>query len=159
MKNKFSRSGVFSATDLMLAADNCNFASDKRSLLARKIEEGMKLNRLSRQEFAVLMGVQPSIITRWLSGKHNFTVDTLFDIEERLNIKILNIDSVISRSLTLRLTVNSTQTCIGDIEDILPLPTIGTNIMTKTSGFNLSPEEVKDSFYSNWVKTSKEEIK
>lgn len=150
---------MFSATDLMSATDNGNLRSEKRSLLAKKIEEEMKENRLSRQEFAILMGVQPSIITRWLSGKHNFTVDTLFDIEERLHIKIINIDPFISGSVTLRLTVSSTQTCIRDIENILPLPTLGTNIMTKISDLNTWPTDTKASFYSNWVNASKEENK
>lgn len=61
----------------------------KKVRLASKIESGMKAKGLTRKAFAVLMNVQPSIITRWLSGAHNFTVETLYTIEEKLNITII----------------------------------------------------------------------
>lgn len=64
---------------------------EKKKLLAQKIESRMKEVGLQRQEFADLMGTQPSTITRWFSGKHNFQIDTLFEIEKQLNISLFNL--------------------------------------------------------------------
>ena len=44
---------------------------------------------LTNQEFAFMMGKKPSEITRWLSGTHNFTTETLWEIERVLNIQLL----------------------------------------------------------------------
>lgn len=63
---------------------------EKKKLLASKIEARMKEAGLQRQEFADLMGTQPSTITRWLSGEHNFQIDTLFEIEKQLNVSLFN---------------------------------------------------------------------
>lgn len=35
------------------------------------------------------MGQLPSVVTRWLSGPQNFTLDTLSDIEEMLGVHLL----------------------------------------------------------------------
>lgn len=64
---------------------------EKKKLLSKKIENKIKEAVLQRQEFADLMGVQPSTITRWLSGDHNFEINTLFEIEKQLNIKLFNL--------------------------------------------------------------------
>ena len=78
-------------------------------LLSQKILEGIKARQLSRFSFAALMDVQPSIITRWLSGKHNFTIETLFQIEDCLGIKLLAIETPALNSVNLHLRVNSNQ--------------------------------------------------
>jgi ribosome-binding protein aMBF1 (putative translation factor) len=36
-----------------------------------------------------MMGKKPSDITRWLSGTHNFTTETLWEIERVLQIQLL----------------------------------------------------------------------
>jgi transcriptional regulator with XRE-family HTH domain len=65
------------------------WANERKSqFLAEKIENRMRESGLTKMEFAKVMDVQPSIITRWLSGKHNFTVETIFDIERKLNFLI-----------------------------------------------------------------------
>lgn len=81
--------------------------STKLLLLAWKIEQAMKRKHLSRQSFANQMKVQPSIITRWLSGKHNFTVETLFQIEDCLDTKLIAIDLPEVKSLKFHLLINS----------------------------------------------------
>jgi transcriptional regulator with XRE-family HTH domain len=63
---------------------------DKLMLLAQRIESGMNTKGWNRDKFATEMNVQNSIITRWLSGKHNFTINTLFQIEDILNIKLID---------------------------------------------------------------------
>lgn len=67
---------------------------DERSKqLAGAIESKMKERGLSRIEFAEALNTQPSTVTRWLSGKHNFTIDTLFKIETTLQFSIFNFDN------------------------------------------------------------------
>lgn len=64
---------------------------EKKKLLAKKVENRIKEAGLQRQEFADLMGVQPSTVTKWLSGEHNFEINTLFEIEKQLNISLFNL--------------------------------------------------------------------
>lgn len=65
---------------------------EERMLLAAKIDDAMKAKGLNKSQFAELMGKHESVITRWLSGTHNFTSDTLFDIGRKLGVKLINID-------------------------------------------------------------------
>lgn len=60
--------------------------TDNKMLLAAKIDEARKAKGWSQTKFAEEMGKQPSEISKWLSGTHNFTVDTLWDIEDKLEI-------------------------------------------------------------------------
>lgn len=62
-------------------------------LLANVIESKMKERGMSRIEFAEAMKVQPSTVTKWLKGGHNFTIETLFNIENVLQFAILNLNS------------------------------------------------------------------
>lgn len=69
-----------------------NLSTDeKKMLLSKKIDTRIKEAGVQRQEFAELMGVQSSTITKWLSGENNFETDTLFEIERQLNIKLFNL--------------------------------------------------------------------
>lgn len=65
---------------------------EKFKLLAKKIEQAMKDKVLNRTEFAAMMNVWPSSITRWLSGKHNFELKTLYEIERKLEISLIKLD-------------------------------------------------------------------
>lgn len=62
---------------------------DKRMLLAVKIDDAIKAKGWSNKRFAEEIGQQPSVISKWLSGTHNFTLDTLSDIEEKLGIELI----------------------------------------------------------------------
>lgn len=100
-------------------------SAQKSYLLAKKIEDGMNFKGLTRQSFARLLNVQPSIITRWLSGKHNFTVETLFDIEDKLDIKLIAIDPPTQRIMNLHLVVESSSRAhfsnLNDFTNFLPV--------------------------------------
>lgn len=65
--------------------------TDNKMLLAAKIDEARKAKGWSQTKFAEEMGKQPSEISKWLSGTHNFTSDTLWDIEEKLGIELISI--------------------------------------------------------------------
>jgi transcriptional regulator with XRE-family HTH domain len=61
----------------------------KRMQLAAQIDDALRQRGLTNQEFAFMMGKKPSEVTRWLSGTHNFTTETLWEIERVLKIQIL----------------------------------------------------------------------
>ena len=65
---------------------------DKRMQLAMKIDEARQAKRWNRQDLANALGKQKSVITKWLSGTHSFNIDTLLDIEEVLDIKLLDVE-------------------------------------------------------------------
>ncbi len=65
--------------------------TDNRMMLAAKIAEVMKAKRISSVQLAKELGKSPSVITKWLSGTHNFTCDTLSDVEFVLGIKLLQL--------------------------------------------------------------------
>jgi transcriptional regulator with XRE-family HTH domain len=66
----------------------------KKMMLALKIIERMK--QLNWRKLDLLHSVEknnPSIVTKWLSGTHNFTIETLFEIEAVLGITIIDLCS------------------------------------------------------------------
>jgi len=65
---------------------------DKKQLVAEKIKDRLKELNINRKQFSGMMSVQPSVVTRWLSGTHNFQVFTLFDIERVLNVSLFSYD-------------------------------------------------------------------
>lgn len=59
-------------------------------VIAAKIADGMKAKGLSKKQLANLMDVYPSIVTRCIQGNHNFTVDTLVQLEHILKIQLID---------------------------------------------------------------------
>jgi len=66
--------------------------TDKRMLLAARIDDAMKAKGWRKGDLAREMNKQPSIITRWLSGTNNFESDTIFELEDKLGIKLINVE-------------------------------------------------------------------
>lgn len=62
---------------------------EAKMCIAARIDDALLKNRMSKIEFATKMNQLPSVITKWLSGTHNFTVETLIEIEEVLKINLL----------------------------------------------------------------------
>jgi transcriptional regulator with XRE-family HTH domain len=62
---------------------------NRRMSLAARIDDALQVRGLTNQEFAFMIGKKPSEISRWLSGTHNFTTETLWEIERVLNIQLL----------------------------------------------------------------------
>lgn len=58
-----------------------------RVALACRIDDLIKLKGYSYSGFANKMNRQPSVITKWLSGTHNFTIDTLDEIAYHLGVE------------------------------------------------------------------------
>lgn len=65
--------------------------TDKKMLLAARIDDAIKSKKWKRKDFAKAMNKQASEISKWLSGTHNFNTDTLFSIERVLGVKLINL--------------------------------------------------------------------
>lgn len=64
-----------------------------KMLLAAKIEDAMKAKGWNKTELLKATGQKnASVATKWFSGTHNFTHDTLFDIQEALGVNLLSIN-------------------------------------------------------------------
>ena len=86
--------------------------TEKRMLLAVRINNAIDAKGWKKKDFAIALGKQPSEITKWLSGTHNFTADTLSDIEHVLGINILNLESKpkeIITKLALNITIDTSK--------------------------------------------------
>ena len=66
---------------------------EKRMILAAKIDKAIKAKGWDRQDLLKALNKEhPSIISKWLSGTHNFTTDTLFDLERVLGVNLINLE-------------------------------------------------------------------
>lgn len=65
----------------------------KQMLLAAKIADAMEERGIKKVKLAEMLDKEPSVITRWLSGTHNFTVEILSEIEDALGISLLNVET------------------------------------------------------------------
>jgi transcriptional regulator with XRE-family HTH domain len=96
--------------------------TNKRMILAAKIDKARLKKGWSKKELADRMGKRPSEITKWLSGTHNFTTDTLFDLEYKLESRFFNMgekpkEQVIHFHLSLSQMVN-TDNCTEAVNQI-----------------------------------------
>lgn len=60
-------------------------------LLAVRIDEALKSKGWSKKQLADAMHKNPSEVTKWLSGTHNFTLETLYLIESYLGVTLFEI--------------------------------------------------------------------
>lgn len=66
---------------------------DAKMLIAAKIADALKSKGWNKKTLLKAIGKEnPSIITKWLSGTHNFTIDTLVELENALNIRLLHLE-------------------------------------------------------------------
>lgn len=59
-----------------------------RMRTAANIADAMAVVGMTNADLARKMGKSPSEITKWLSGTHNFTIDSLTEISDALGIEI-----------------------------------------------------------------------
>ena len=106
----------------MKQGENVN-AESKR--IADSIEAVLKQRNLTHSDFARIVGKRESEISRWMSGRHNFTISTLVKIESALNVKLIDksysdeYDMLISEPVAEYYTPNSLRDiCIGLLNKI-----------------------------------------
>lgn len=66
----------------------------RQAVAAEQIEDALNRSGLSRKQFAELMGRSPSEVTKWLSGKHNFTIALLQEISSVLGTCITGVEDI-----------------------------------------------------------------
>lgn len=82
--------------------------TDVKMLLAAKIYKAMKQKGWTQTRFAEAANQHVSVVSKWLSGTHNFTVETLLSIQRMLGIRLLDIDEPKFKSLLdVKLTISS----------------------------------------------------
>jgi hypothetical protein len=62
--------------------------------IACLIDDVMKENNFKTWDLCNMFGVEEKEIKLWLSGGYNFDINLLCNIEERLGIKVINLDDV-----------------------------------------------------------------
>jgi transcriptional regulator with XRE-family HTH domain len=90
MMNKTARKHKSPIIDLLLNEITPEEKMQVRTkmALAARLDDLMKQKELGKSELAAKLNKHPSEITKWLSGEHNFTVDTLSDIAVALNVTV-----------------------------------------------------------------------
>ena len=73
--------------------------------IAERISEILKAKGLTQKDFARLLNKRDSEISKWLTGRHNFTTQTIARIETALGSKLIR-GCVISLWRTLFLCVS-----------------------------------------------------
>ena len=58
---------------------------------AERISEILKAKGLTQKDFARLLNKRESEISKWLTGRHNFTTQTIARIETALGSKLISI--------------------------------------------------------------------
>lgn len=59
--------------------------------IAERISEVLKSNNLTQKDFARRLHKRESEVSKWMTGRHNFTMQTIAKIETALGCKIINI--------------------------------------------------------------------
>ena len=59
--------------------------------IAERISEVLKSKNLTQKDFANKMHKRESEISKWMTGRHNFTMQTITKIETALGCKLINI--------------------------------------------------------------------
>lgn len=80
---------------------------DHKMKMAAKIHAGLKAKGWKSLDLARELHLKsPSLVSKWLSGTHNFTMDTLVDIQRVLGIRLLDADMIATRPpLNVNVTV------------------------------------------------------
>ena len=64
-----------------------------RMLIAARIQDAMLLKGITKKQLAEKLKKSPSIVTRYLSGTQNLTIDTLSDLEYILGVDFMQTET------------------------------------------------------------------
>ena len=59
--------------------------------IAERISEVLQAKNLTQKDFAQKLHKRESEISKWMTGRHNFTIQTIAKIETALGCKLINI--------------------------------------------------------------------
>jgi transcriptional regulator with XRE-family HTH domain len=81
---------------------------ENKMLLAAKIDDAMKAKGWKKKDLMKAMGKKnPSEVTRWLSGTHNFTVDLLTEIGLALDTDFLNLGTTSLKPIVFHIEIEN----------------------------------------------------
>jgi ribosome-binding protein aMBF1 (putative translation factor) len=63
----------------------------RRMLISARIDDALKAKHWTQKQLADGMGKRPSEVTKWLSGNHNFTLESIFQIEKHLGVTLIKV--------------------------------------------------------------------
>ncbi|WP_273210729.1 helix-turn-helix domain-containing protein [Runella zeae] len=90
--NKETKARVYNSSKLQELLDEVDPKEMEQTKvkmqLAARIEDLMRAKGWNKSQFAEHTGKNPSEITKWLSGTHNFTIDILTEIAWTLNVEL-----------------------------------------------------------------------
>lgn len=82
---------------------------EKKMIMAAKIGDALAAKKMQRKDLMKALGKKnASEMSKWLSGTHNFTIDTLSDIEEILGVKLLSEFEEIRKEVVIRYEFHAT---------------------------------------------------
>lgn len=90
--------------------------TDYKMKLAAKIYAALKDKGWKSLDLSKALDLKsPSLVSKWLSGTHNFTIDTLVDIQRVLGIKLLDVElSPAPLTLNMNFTVSVTPASLSE---------------------------------------------
>lgn len=116
--------------------------TEEKMKLAIKIAEAIKAKGFEKKSaFAKKIGKQNSEISKWLSGTHNFTTETLILLQNELDIELINstvTDNVELRNIHIEIKAQS-----------LPIPNRISKIMGLFNYNSPKPDYVHSYSYCN----------
>ncbi len=65
----------------------------RRMMISARIDDALKMKGWSQKQLADKMEKRPSEVTKWLSGNHNFTLETILLIEKQLDVTLILISN------------------------------------------------------------------
>ncbi|MDP4130020.1 MAG: helix-turn-helix transcriptional regulator [Bacteroidota bacterium] len=116
--------------------------TDYKMKLAARIYAALKSKGWKSVDLAEALHLKsPSIVSKWLSGTHNFTVDTLVEIQRVLEIRLLDEKlTIVDPILNVNLTVSAKPSSLnGDIREHLQRvidETYGSQVTTITARYS-----------------------
>lgn len=73
---------------------DADYIKKRKMQLAITLRDVLKQKGFSYSKLASLLGKKTPEISKWLSGEHNFTIDSLFQIESVLKSNIISTDNI-----------------------------------------------------------------
>ncbi len=82
--------------------------TDYKMKMAAKIHAALRRKGWTQTQLAETMGKQVSLVSKWLSGTHNCTMDTLIAIQKVLNTNLLDVEEYKEKQvLDIKLRISS----------------------------------------------------
>lgn len=117
--------------------------------ITAQIYEYMKNgNNMTQKELAKKLNKKESEISKWLTGGHNFTIETIAKIEEVLNQKILVVPMFAQEDLGIKYSSSKTVTVIVSPTKIADVEYSDSLIKNRE---NLSLKYLKPSYNNNTI--------